>query len=150
MFMRLLVALGVMAAWIGVTAEHNVASLKENNLVLDTSYLTDSSVKDLFVFLVTVMGRQGQGKSTELRSIALALGITGAEFKAYHSNLPCTGDVSITDISAAWDGIVGVDVPGKDDPFLAKQMGMDSNNVDIMHTRLLAPVSNVVIKVGDY
>lgn len=98
------------------------------------------------LFLVTVTGKQGVMKSTLLRGLGRYFNLNHADFVSGDSTLSCTREISLTEPTE--NGVVLVDQPGKDDESPSYQTGIASRNIDLMFTRLMAPVTNILIHVN--
>lgn len=119
-----------------------IATMEQDPLAvqLDLEYLNSDPVANQHLFSVSVAGSQGTGKSTLLRSLGALYSLSNADFDTGDSNVATT--VSVLMSSPSKDGVFLIDQPGHDDPTL-----FTDSRADAMLTRLLAPVTNVLIHV---
>lgn len=118
----------------------NVGSVK-----LSLDYFAAPKIVNKHLYVAVVTGKQGIMKSTLLKALGRYFNLNRANFTSGDSNLACTTEISFADSTPS--GIVLADQPGKDDGALSLKLGIDSKNLDIMFTRLMSPITNVLIYV---
>jgi ABC-type cobalamin/Fe3+-siderophores transport system ATPase subunit len=138
-----------------ITVTHAVETIAELQIKPDTKHfemkfnpqiLQGSAYRETPCHVTSVYGKQGIMKSTLLRAISLFFNMEYGDFKSNNLSVATTTSIDISDVSH--DNHLLIDTVGNDDPSYALSRGLDPLSVDLAFSKLVTPVSNVMIYVS--
>eukprot|EP01040_Poterioochromonas_malhamensis_P005416 gene5416-5813_t len=128
-----------------VEGQNVLAKFKKDvgGLVLNETHYKKGDLCHKPLLFTIVGGSQGFGKSSLLKALGRLLNVPNSEFKSGSDYTYCTDSISTSDANN--NGLIFLDLMGRNDGTFGRDVGLDADRVDLMATSLVVPFANIII-----